>query len=517
MLIRKIRGLSIRIRLAGWYALAVALALGVALGAVYISLSRTLDAQLAADLRQSTQVLAEKLEHEFGEGEQASYACEELIRKSPFRSLSIEIYDPTQQMIFASPDLGERRLASAEILGSASSLGSEPAVTRVDDPALDASGVDVTAVRVPYPGSGDVYTVVVGAQRAPIVAALSAVKRIVLVITPLLLLLAALAGAWLAQRALSPVASMTGQARRMGSDRLSERLVAPNPADELGQLATTFNELLDRIQSSFDRMRQFVADASHELRTPVAVIQSATEATLMPPVSADECRDTLVVIGEETARLTRLIDDMFTLARADAGDFGNRRSDVVEVASLVNGCLRAAEALGRVRGVSVEAGARLKAEAAVRGDGERLRQMLMNLLDNAVKYAGEEGRVRVDATLVDEDRQTWVEISVRDTGPGIPEIHHDAIFERFFRVDRARTRNTGGSGLGLPIARLIAESHGGSLRLAGAGESGCVFVVRLPIASHDGERAEPFTGSSSRVGRIERGTAPERASIRASI
>jgi signal transduction histidine kinase len=288
----------------------------------------------------------------------------------------------------------------------------------------------------------------------------------------------------------------------MGADRLGERLVVASPGDELGQLATTFNDLLDRIESAFNRMRQFVADASHELRTPVGVIRSGAAVALTPPVTLDECVETLRVIEDQTARLSRIVDDMFTLARADAGDPGMLAIEDVAVGDLVATCVAAAEPLAAEAGVALEADAAPAAEAYCRGDEGRLEQMLMNVLSNAIRYSGPGGRVRVGLRFGEGGPGRVASISVADTGPGIPAESREAIFERFVRLDAARSRETGGGGLGLPIARWAAETHGGAIAAGEAPGGGALFTITLPVhgvGAGDGRPGAPAAPNAPRV------------------
>jgi signal transduction histidine kinase len=288
---------------------------------------------------------------------------------------------------------------------------------------------------------------------------------------------------------------MSSQARRMGADRLAIRLEVPNPDDELGQLAETFNGLFDRIESTFARMRQFVTDASHELRTPVAVIRGEADVALTPPTSPDEVAGAVEVIRDEARRLGRIVDDMFLLARADAHELHLAREEVF-VAELVASCARAAASIGSARGVEVRLGDLPTSDVACLGDRDRLAQMLMNLVDNATKYAGPGSHVLLDARVERDEGPARVAISVEDDGPGIPPEYQAAVFERFFCVDKARTRRTGGSGLGLPIARWVAWAHGGTLSFAPAAGGGCRFTATLPIATEGaGRPASKLSGT----------------------
>ena len=266
---------------------------------------------------------------------------------------------------------------------------------------------------------------------------------------------------------------MVGQAREITHRTSGFRLRLPHSEDELGVLARAFNELLERLDDALSNQRRFMADASHELRTPVSVVRSAAEVTLGRETRSEpEYRETLAVIAEHARRLGRMVDDMMTLARADA--FGLKlEATGLYLDELLAECAGDAAVLARERGVVVRCSP--AAETPFRGDERLLRQMLMNLLDNAVRHTPGEGHVEARLAATDE----FVEITVSDEGPGVPPADRERIFERFVRVDAARSR-PGGAGLGLPIARCIAEAHGGVLALAQSGPPGSTFLVRLP-------------------------------------
>jgi len=274
------------------------------------------------------------------------------------------------------------------------------------------------------------------------------------------------------------VARMTEQARRMSAENLEQRLPVTNARDELGNLAATFNELLGRIDDSLSQQRRFMADASHELRTPVSVMRTAIGVTLDHEREVEEYRDALMIMDDQVRRLTRVVTDMFTLARADAekrplirGEF---RLDL-----LVEECARAAEVLGSRKGVRITT--ELK-QTPYRGDEGLLRQLVLNLLDNAIKHTPSAGEVNVALRTHDSEHQ----IVVSDTGSGIPHDAQPHIFERFYRADKARSRSHSsefgsGAGLGLSIAQWIASQHGGKVRLVKSDEQGSVFVANLPV------------------------------------
>jgi signal transduction histidine kinase len=287
-------------------------------------------------------------------------------------------------------------------------------------------------------------------------------------------LLLAVVGGWaIARAALQPVTLMAAQARRITDRTPGFRLSSPNPKDELGLLAKAFNDLLARLESALSQQRQFMADASHELRTPVSIARTALEVTLSRSGRPEEeYRDSLGVVAGQMRRLSRIVEDMFTLARADASGLPLERRPIY-LDELVADCVKEAKVLAAPKGVALDCQG--PGDLEVHGDERLLRHMLINLLDNAIHYTPSGGWVRVDhATRADA-----VEVSVTDSGEGIPEAERERIFQRFVQADASRSGN--GAGLGLPIARAIAEAHGGTLVLAGSDASGSCFLVRLPL------------------------------------
>jgi len=291
------------------------------------------------------------------------------------------------------------------------------------------------------------------------------------------------AGGWfLARRSLAPVAEMTARAHRISAENLEERLPVTNPHDELGRLASTFNELLFRLDDSFGQQRRFMADASHELRTPLSVMRTATGVTLEKDGrSESEYREALHIMDEQARRLTRIVEDMFTLARTDSERRALRFHDL-SLDELIYETARAAQVLARRQNITVRVSEMVA--APYQGDEGLLRQMLMNLLDNAIKHTPPGGVISLSL----ERHPTSYVISVTDTGAGIPPEAQARIFDRFYRVDKARSRSEateigGGAGLGLPIARWIAEAHQGHLELQRSDETGSVFVITLPAGT----------------------------------
>lgn len=293
------------------------------------------------------------------------------------------------------------------------------------------------------------------------------------------LLLAGTGGYFLARKSLAPVVAMGTHARRIGATNLHERLPVQNAHDELGQLATIFNDLLSRLDQSFERQRRFIADASHELRTPLAILRGEAEVAMSQPSRrAEDYLESLGILHEETSRLIKIVEDLFTLSRADSGQYSISPQDVY-LEEVVADCAHSVRSLAREKNIELTVEA--STECRMRGDQTLLRRMILNLLDNAIKYTNDGGRVDVVCRATDDG----LEVHVQDSGPGIPRDLQSRIFERFFRADPARSRSgrEGGAGLGLSIALWIAQAHHGRLDLVHSDSGGSHFAVYLPGAA----------------------------------
>ncbi|MEO8035660.1 MAG: HAMP domain-containing sensor histidine kinase, partial [Acidobacteriota bacterium] len=341
----------------------------------------------------------------------------------------------------------------------------------------EGDGVRIFAMPVQFVGQA--YVVVVARTLAEQTDRLESAAHAVLLGIPLALLLAAAGGYLLARKALQPVAAMSKQARQIGAETLMARIPVQNERDELGLLAITLNELLERLQRAFDSQRRFMADASHELRTPVAIIQGEADVTLARAGrSAEEYRESMEVVQKASLKLTRIVQNLFLLARTDAGSYPMRKSRFY-LDELVAELVRSLRNIAAARNVSLTQDS--QSEMLIVADEELMHRMLLNLVDNALKFTPPGGTVNVRA-WIEEDSAV---IRVSDTGVGIPGDDQMRIFERFYRVNRTRqpeaAEMTSGAGLGLPIARWIAEAHHGKLALERSDSSGSIFVVVLPI------------------------------------
>jgi len=298
---------------------------------------------------------------------------------------------------------------------------------------------------------------------------------------PFAVLLAALGGYLMAGRALRPLRAMAEQARQITSESLSRRLPNPNANDELGQLATVFNETLKRLESSFESLKRFTADASHELRTPLAALHSVGEIALREGGDAKALRETIGSMLEEAQRLNDLIDTMLMFARVETGR-ANLRLEAVALDELVADTCENLEVLAAEKGQRLD----LRADSAAMVEADRmlLRHAIMNILHNAIRYSPEGSTVRVRCFRRGDEAL----VEIADEGLGIAPEHRAKVFERFYRIEKARSRAEGGAGLGLAIARLFVEQLGGSLELSSEPRSGCCFRISLPIR-HVGQAA----------------------------
>jgi heavy metal sensor kinase len=325
------------------------------------------------------------------------------------------------------------------------------------------------------------------AGSSPILLALSAdaafrtirlLEWILMGSAPLFLLGAAAGGYWLSRRALAPVDRITEQARVIGVENLSERLPVPHTKDELQRLTSAWNEMLARLEVAVSRISQFTADASHELRTPVAVIRLAAEQALRKSRSGAEYREALLKIQHQSENMTRLIENLLFLARTGP-EKPPTAKEMLELAPLVRDVCQDFEPLAAAKDLEVRFVEPREPVPEVYGTASGIRQVLTVLLDNAVKFTPPGGRVAISI----EPGDSLVVVAVDDTGIGIPEQARPHIFERFFQVEPSRNKQTGGFGLGLAVARRVAEQNWASIEFETKPAGGCRFSIRLAAAA----------------------------------
>ena len=449
---------SIRARLSLFYSALVLAVLATATAVIAGVESRSSVARLDTELQRLELTVQGVMEHEFGEGLDLASAASEA---------STEVVTPGRILLIANDDHSIVRAWGGEVPASW-----HPEITSLDLSAtsivLNGSNFRMVGRRVV--AKGQHFAVVVLAAMAPLEAEQRNRFRTLTIGIAAALLVAVLGGLLIGKLALRPLTAMAGQAAALGERNLTTRLVAPNPRDELGQLAAAFNGLLGRLSAALSSQRQFMADASHQLRTPVSVLRTTADVTLRQPHRAeDDYREAMTIVAEQGMRLTKLVDAMFVLSRAEAGG-RILRPEPVYLDEIVADCVHELSVIASERNVRVIASG--DTDVAFVGDDDCLRQLFTNLLDNAVAHTRSGGLVT--AHLVATDRTITVRII--DQGEGIPESDRERIFERFTRLDHQRA----GAGLGLPIARWMAEAHSGTLQLESCSSQGSVFVVTLP-------------------------------------
>jgi heavy metal sensor kinase len=301
-------------------------------------------------------------------------------------------------------------------------------------------------------------------------------------VLPIALIAAGFAGYRFAIKVLDPLEQMARLTERITARRLNERIPVKNADDELGHMALVLNGLLERLQESFEKLQRFTSDVSHELRTPLAAMRSVGEVGLQEEHDAEKYRDIVGSMLEEVAKLTAMIDTLLTIAHADSGAIQLQQTtfallDLVQEGVVVVGVL--AEDKKQTLSVTGDHGALVHADRAF------LRMALVNLLDNAVKYSPSGGSIHVSVHIVGSDTGPvqFVELAIQDEGPGIPESARERVFDRFYRLDEARSRDAGGFGLGLPIAKWAVEAHGGTIHVKTSFPTGAIFCIKLPLVT----------------------------------
>jgi heavy metal sensor kinase len=317
-----------------------------------------------------------------------------------------------------------------------------------------------------------------GYSMAPLELRVAEQTGLLLLAVPLVLAFAGYVGHRMTGQALRPLEKIALQAEQITASRLHDRIPIDNPNDELGRIAKVLNDLLARLEASFEQLRRFTSDASHELRTPLASLRGVGEMGLEGEYTSREYRDIIGSMLEEVTRLTHMVESLLTISRADSGQLALKMSDF-SLLTLVREAVKLVDVIAEEKEqvITISGDPRL----LIRGDRTFLRQAVLNILHNAVKYSPASGAIEISvSSQFSEGNEANVILEIVDHGPGISEEHQSKVFDRFYRVDKGRSRDTGGTGLGLAIAKWAVELHRGSIGLTNSAEGGCRFLVRLP-------------------------------------
>ena len=453
------RALGIRAQLTAWYSLILALSLAAFGVVAYLAMSYGIRQTVLSELSERFEGVRDIIVEDGPKGRAALQDEVKEFTDGLGSGGRVRVSD-TDGLIFASPGMDPPQQPANRIGTSRpwrQAIAGDPFL-------LSRRDMDVAGRR---------YDVSIAVATGTLQHALERGRLLLLFSAPLFLAIAALSGYWMSRRALRPVAQMTRAARSISEQNLSSRLEVPATKDEVAQLGQTLNDMLARLEAAFERVIRFTADASHELRTPVAVMRTSAELALRKPRDAQEYREALSQILREADKVTELIDQLLSLARADAGS-AQMKMERVDLSAIMNDAFAQTRVLAERKGVdlAVESGAPLwvNAESAL------LERLFLILLDNAVKYTPVASRV--SAKVFARNGHAVAEVS--DDGIGISTEDMPYIFDRFFRADKVRSRD-GGAGLGLAIGRWIAEAHGGEITARSEVGKGSTFEVKLPL------------------------------------
>jgi len=460
---------SIGLRLSLWYGLIFALAQCVFGAGMYVVLRHHLRVIVQDSLHEEMQDLRSVLQG-LKPGLNPSQLREEVTEAyaQDHAGEYLQIFTAQGETIYLSDFLAKHPLSPVP----ESALRATSEEGRFEDRKME--GKRFRFLNAVIDAHGRAFLVQLGTPTGEVYETLDAFRQYLLWLAPLVLLIAAVGGNWLSHRALTPVDALTRTARTINVNNLGRRLETPGTGDELQRLSETLNEMLARIESSVQRITEFTADASHELRTPVALIRAEAEVALGRQRTDEEYRSALQHVLTESERMTRMLEQLLALVRADSGSETIEMADV-DIAEL------ARETVGRWQKIAASHGLLLvgvipRESIRVAGDSLALRRVLDILLDNSVKYSAPPGEI----TLTVDSAPGQVLVHVRDNGAGLPVEEHAKIFERFYRVDKARSRQMGGAGLGLSIAQWIIHQHRGTISVRSSLGRGAEFSVELP-------------------------------------
>ncbi len=457
---------SVRTRLTLWYAGVLALSLIAFALVVYYAAAANFHERQDESLRSTAQTVASAYVEEFEESQSASRAGEIMLAELLFPDRFVQLIDENGAPIASSKNM------SGQLLTIPSPTLSQAETQNVS--LYSVNGLRVAVV--PLAPNRRVGFAAVAEPLSVIEDSLRQLRRDFIAGVPLVLLLASMGGYFLARKSLAPIASMNRQTRRISAENLSARLDVKNPRDELGRLTITINDLVARLESSFKEQQRFMADASHELRTPLAVLRGETEVALGKTRTVAEYQESLALIKDEAERLSRIVEDLFILARQPVNTKAALVKEPFALHETVGDCARAAQVLASRKGVRLEMQNDYPS-IVLNGDEELIKRMILNLLDNAVKYTPQGGEI----SLALSRQNGSAKIVVRDSGIGIPDGDQRHIFDRFYRADKVRSRALGGAGLGLSIVLWIVQAHEGTVNLDSAPGRGSKFTVELPL------------------------------------
>lgn len=457
--------LSLRARLTLWYLLVLAVALVASGGFWYLSLERSLQSAMDARLERVAKKTREALQS-YSPRSDCGALMHHLAEELGFGEY-IEIRSGDYELLCASANLGSANL-SLQVLPSALPLFFQ---------SIEIQGQPLRMMTLERATDEGLRLRVAGDMTSAHTA-LASLVSILTVSIPLVVLGVGFCGWFLARKALEPVDRINRAVQKINASSLNQRLPEVRPKDEIGRLVETFNSMLERLEDSFQKIRQFSGDASHELRTPLTIIRGEIEVAMRWGKDIEEFKRVLASNMEEVDLMTRIIEDLLALSKSEEGRVPLQIKQF-NLSDMIQHLYWQTKVLGEENNIHIDLHLNVSEEVMLAGDELRLRRLFLNLISNAIKYNHPGGSVSISLAL----ENGCALVQIQDTGIGIAEEDIPRIFERFFRVDKARNREVGGTGLGLAIVKSIVDAHGGDIRVHSSLGEGSRFIVSLPLQS----------------------------------
>ena len=489
---------SLRFKLTLWYVLILGILLISFSSFLYLTLSRSLYRDVDHKLRSLAELIASEstsLLSKFGFGN-IDQALEATMNLKPIGKF-IQVLDESGRIGRTSENLKSVQLP---ISLNALRNGSKGLVTYETNHSLGNTPLRI--ITYPVKENNQVTKMIqVASSLEDVEDALNTLLIILIVTVPSILMIASLGGQFLANKALKPVDRVTQTARMITSQNLNQRIQTLKVKDEISRLIDTFNEMISRLDQSFRQIKQFTTDASHELKTPLTILKGEVEVALRKKRPLHEYEQILESNLEEIDRMSKIVEDLLLLSKADIGEIRLNREDI-HLTRFISGLTEQMKILAQPKNIRIEI-SNHQNEIHVFRDTLRMRELFINLIENGIKYTEAGGSILITLTketdgsvnpLTQKEKKavTFAKIIVADTGIGIAKEDQEKIFNRFFRVDKARSREQGGSGLGLSICKWIVEAHQGEITVESEPGKGSSFIVRLPLYSHQGKNLDNY-------------------------
>ena len=482
---------SLRVRLTLWYVFILAILLISFSGFLYLTLSKSLYRDVDNKLRSLAELIASESDSplsKFGFGN---------IDQTLEASMNLKPIGKFIQVLDESGNIGRKsdNLKNVQLPISLSVLKSASQGHITFETNRFFGNAPLRIITFPVLENHHVTKIVqVASSLEDVEDALNTLFIILIIAVPFALLVAILGGQFLASKALKPVDQITKTARIITSQNLNQRIEPPKVKDEISRLIETFNEMISRLDRSFCQVKQFSTDASHELKTPLTILKGEVEVALRKERGSHEYEEILKSNLEEINRMSQIVEDLLLLSRADSGQIRLNREDI-DLNEILSEVIAHLNVLAKSKNLHIETSNHHE-NVHLYGDPLRIRELFLNLIENGIKYTEDGGSIHILVTrdgLLKEGKQSahvqgaklseFLQIIISDTGIGIAKEDQERIFDRFFRVDKARSREQGGSGLGLSICKWIVEAHQGEIRVESELGKGSSFIVKLPIFS----------------------------------